>query len=692
MSNKSPDPGGLMIWGYGEVNDPVSDFKGFFTRAGKSVEFEYHPERYESHSQEVSRRIEIIRGYVYADQETVKAPAMATGGAIVKKTRLPHNERVLIAVAIGTLSVAKYAYNKHQVGYTSIVELINNLSAHPTDIGYLNLAILNLQVYYDNKGGKIGDALEVLKDTIAGLKNMVEKYKEPVKEERFGRGDVVRDIDGQRGQFLSYDPKEQQGPARFPGGAVEVKYSKEFGDKNGVYIEPANDIELIKSAKMERGGKPESNIVKEQLCICNNCGTIYVDENPSDQPEIEVISGEYPNLPKIKDSETGEMIWGCDKCGTDGYLADVTDYKELIKKHEAGGNTGIARDRKFQSQQPWEQAYDRKKEPRHPHYHKSAFEKGGAIIMGKGIMPMKYDLAPAKNIWKQWNFDQRTHFLEDHNSNAGIVDNVNLTNNDFDDLPVEVRVLIQRHIKQGRYEQGGAISEGENLDIFGYQSQHFDISPGVVKGFKEAIEKIDLDKEEESAYYKSMQQHLADFARQVDIVLEMEKKAVQRNEQLTEEDFNKLLEAMGQAAIYNHKSGEHINITETVVPHFNTISGFKNNAPGTDVDLAEYRGADYGEDNEPVSNEQAMFNEVAGEVAHHFIVMEHPDPSPEQIEAAPEETQKLINHLLDKAGTSYVKNAFFKRMVDQGGDVGRNMLQKFMTKWARHYDYAKKAG
>ena len=42
-----------------------------------------------------------------------------------------------------------------------------------------------------------------------------------------------------------------------------------------------------------------------------------------------------------------------------------------------GGNTNLSRDRKFKSQQSWEQDYQRKKKPSNPHYNK--FEDGGGI-------------------------------------------------------------------------------------------------------------------------------------------------------------------------------------------------------------------------------------------------------------------------------------------------------------------------
>lgn len=75
---------------------------------------------------------------------------------------------------------------------------------------------------------------------------------------------------------------------------------------------------------------------KAKFCKCNNCGKVFIDTNPGDQPEFEVDNiNEYEELPWIKErseeDESEEEVRGCDKCNTDGYLQDVTDEKDLAQ-------------------------------------------------------------------------------------------------------------------------------------------------------------------------------------------------------------------------------------------------------------------------------------------------------------------------------------------------------------------------
>lgn len=77
----------------------------------------------------------------------------------------------------------------------------------------------------------------------------LEEVKKFVKTDKnnFAAGDKVKDKDGNTGEVVDYDPKEQQGPTKFFGGAVTVKYNK--GKKTGTHIEPA--IDLVKESKTD---------------------------------------------------------------------------------------------------------------------------------------------------------------------------------------------------------------------------------------------------------------------------------------------------------------------------------------------------------------------------------------------------------------------------------------------------------
>jgi len=50
--------------------------------------------------------------------------------------------------------------------------------------------------------------------------------------------------------------------------------------------------------------------MKYQLCKCNNCGTILIDENPSKQPKFNPPRNTQEML-WTKDKETGDIIWAC---------------------------------------------------------------------------------------------------------------------------------------------------------------------------------------------------------------------------------------------------------------------------------------------------------------------------------------------------------------------------------------------
>jgi hypothetical protein len=60
-----------------------------------------------------------------------------------------------------------------------------------------------------------------------------------------------------------------------------------------------------------------------QLCKCNNCGHIIIDENPQVNAPFYVanINNAY-SMRQILDSETNSYFWGCGKCETDSYLTD----------------------------------------------------------------------------------------------------------------------------------------------------------------------------------------------------------------------------------------------------------------------------------------------------------------------------------------------------------------------------------
>ena len=69
-----------------------------------------------------------------------------------------------------------------------------------------------------------------------------------------------------------------------------------------------------------------------QFCKCNNCGEVFFDTNPSEQPHFEIPKNKsFRELSTLQeDEEEGDYFQGCPECETDGYLQDVVDEKDLL--------------------------------------------------------------------------------------------------------------------------------------------------------------------------------------------------------------------------------------------------------------------------------------------------------------------------------------------------------------------------
>jgi len=68
--------------------------------------------------------------------------------------------------------------------------------------------------------------------------------------------------------------------------------------------------------------------MKAQLCKCNNCEAILVDENPQvGAPVLEVPKGVL-YMVKVNIDDEG-MYWACPRCQTDAYLTDITNLNQI---------------------------------------------------------------------------------------------------------------------------------------------------------------------------------------------------------------------------------------------------------------------------------------------------------------------------------------------------------------------------
>lgn len=62
--------------------------------------------------------------------------------------------------------------------------------------------------------------------------------------------------------------------------------------------------------------------MKSELCRCNNCDSILLDENPQvNAPLLDVPFG-ASSMVLLTDED--EFFWSCPNCGTDEFLADIT--------------------------------------------------------------------------------------------------------------------------------------------------------------------------------------------------------------------------------------------------------------------------------------------------------------------------------------------------------------------------------
>jgi hypothetical protein len=61
--------------------------------------------------------------------------------------------------------------------------------------------------------------------------------------------------------------------------------------------------------------------MKLELCQCNSCDAILIDENPQvDAPLLDVPVGA---LSMVQLEENGEFFWACPNCETDEFLTDL---------------------------------------------------------------------------------------------------------------------------------------------------------------------------------------------------------------------------------------------------------------------------------------------------------------------------------------------------------------------------------
>ena len=618
-SNKSPDPMGKMIWGYGEIDDPVSDFKGFFEKAGKTVEMHYTPARYESHSQEVSRKIEMIRGYVYAkDQNKMEAGGtvkneknkvkisdlvvgenyinpntgdvvkiakidksgqyskdpiaidtdnklhatdflfkMATGGT-VKKVRIPKEERVTIMIAIGLLGNYSRTFNEYQVGYTEQQQIINNLAQNPKSIHDLNMAILYLTLYKETKNDKPKEK-SLIERIIGELTAMVEKYK---KEAGYKQGGNIPADSLQVGDEIGYQ-NPRNGRYKF------VAITKVLPEENS--------YELTEQILVARNHYVP-NVYKETFERVKTF-TNEIDKEGFGKPLMVIRrknkfeqggSVDQYDKQKVKEiaAKFSEILWSPDWVGPEDMPKVIAENKsnndDTCATHDYV-DANMAMDEAFTAAMGREYTFFNDEEPE--------TEKQNEI--DTWYFNEAWDLAKENDFdVERINAADPATFARGGKVNAGISRDRKFRSQE----PHEQNYQRKTTPTNPHYMATGGTVKGQNMDIYGYRTQNFDMCAGISDGFKKAIANIDLEHDDESAFYKKMQEYLKAFAIEVDEILHLEKIARYEGYKLTEQDFTDLLNHMSQASVYNYKSGNHINVSEIIGPHIASLTELKNKA------------------------------------------------------------------------------------------------------------------
>ena len=579
----------------------------------------YTPARYESHSQEVSRKIEMIRGYVYAkDQNKMEAGGtvkneknkvkisdlvvgenyinpntgdvvkiakidksgqyskdpiaidtdnklhatdflfkMATGGT-VKKVRIPKEERVTIMIAIGLLGNYSRTFNEYQVGYTEQQQIINNLAQNPKSIHDLNMAILYLTLYKETKNDKPKEK-SLIERIIGELTAMVEKYK---KEAGYKQGGNIPADSLQVGDEIGYQ-NPRNGRYKF------VAITKVLPEENS--------YELTEQILVARNHYVP-NVYKETFERVKTF-TNEIDKEGFGKPLMVIRrknkfeqggSVDQYDKQKVKEiaAKFSEILWSPDWVGPEDMPKVIAENKsnndDTCATHDYV-DANMAMDEAFTAAMGREYTFFNDEEPE--------TEKQNEI--DTWYFNEAWDLAKENDFdVERINAADPATFARGGKVNAGISRDRKFRSQE----PHEQNYQRKTTPTNPHYMATGGTVKGQNMDIYGYRTQNFDMCAGISDGFKKAIANIDLEHDDESAFYKKMQEYLKAFAIEVDEILHLEKIARYEGYKLTEQDFTDLLNHMSQASVYNYKSGNHINVSEIIGPHIASLTELKNKA------------------------------------------------------------------------------------------------------------------
>jgi len=356
----------------------------------------------------------------------------------------------------------------------------------------------------------------------------------------------------------------------------------------------------------------------------------------------EIINGKEYIEKNINDIEVGDTI-----LSPDGYERTVD--REFIKKDGFMGTTLFG------------DSYNLGNKP----VLVRKFKNGGGI-------PNNYEGKTARTIWNEWELSQRKHFLEDHNVNPkGIIA---LNWEQLSDNHEDVIRKINEHIHEGEYKHGGEI--GENINVFGYQTEYFINCPKAVSEFKKAIEEIITSYAVDSVEYTKESEALNKAARELDVILRLEEIIGEDKEHLTIDTVKTLNTALKLFYIYNYKSGLRIE-SDFIAQHLYNIF---------DVEGEKY--LEYEEGGSIESQNKEMVSIKAKEIKHHANELMESLKGDEEVPAWV--VAKIERSATDISDAAHYLEGVENEEFERGGEIGiddknieegyhKTMVTKFNT-------------
>lgn len=134
------------------------------------------------------------------------------------------------------------------------------------------------------------------------------------------------------------------------------------------------------------------------------------------------------------------------------------------------------------------------------------------------------------------------------------------------DLPMEEKEeLLERnkHLFTFGYEDGGSV--GQNIEVFGYTTENFDICPLAIEEFEKAAEFISASDSD------TKKLALSRAAMYVDDVFGVEKRA-QKDNLVSKNEFEYAVNQSLVASAYNYASGLEVNLSKFIPMHISNIA------------------------------------------------------------------------------------------------------------------------